>query len=223
MRKTTKLLPLTSILLAVLLVGGCVSYAVRVNGFLDPAEGGQLPKGSSVFVVEDSTPKNSILDREIKGKIEKLVARRGFIPGSFETAQYMLLYGYGVGPERQVTRTVPVYESGGTATVTTTGPRGAKYSTIELPGHTTYVQQTSSVYDRWLTLKLIDGREYRASGKAKDIWIGEITSPGQDADIRGAIDYMLIGAFAHFGENTGRQLTLSIPEDDPTLQALKGP
>jgi hypothetical protein len=200
-------------------MAGCAGYSVRINGFLEPGHAPEMLKGVPVHVVEDKEATNPIFAKDIRLKLNRLLKSHGFQVVPYESAQYYLLYSYGTGPGRTVTETMPVYQSGGTATVTRTGPRGNSYSTIQLPGTTTYVPYPATVYDRWLVLKLVDGKDYR-EGKINDIWIGEVSSPGKSSDTREVMNYLLVAGFEHFGENTEKPVVEDISPDDSRVKAL---
>lgn len=208
------------LLLLLILLQGCASYTVKVDGFRNPDKPLIIAQGTTIHVVEDKEAKNPLLDKEIARKIESMLKLKGYAVSQFDSPVYYVLHGYGIGPERTITRTMPVYQPGGTATVTKTGPNGTSYSTIQLPGSTTYVPYTTSVAEKWLSLKIIDGKDYRDSGKTTDIWIGEASVTGEGMDLRDMINYLVVGIFDHFGENTGKRLAVDIKEDDPRVKAL---
>ncbi len=208
------------LLLSLMLLHGCASYTVRVDGFRNPDRPLMISPGTTIHVVEDKEAKNPLLDKEVARKLESMLKLKGYAISQFDSPVYYVLHGYGIGHERTVTRTMPVYQPGGTATVTKTGPKGTSYSTVQLPGSTTYVPYTTSVSDKWLSLKIIDGKDYRDTGGTTDIWIGEASVTGEGMDLRDMINYLIVGIFDHFGENTGKRLTVDIKEDDPRVKAL---
>lgn len=215
MKKTV----LSMLLLGSILLPGCAAYTVRVNGYLDPGQAAGIQKTAGIHVVEDKDATNTIFAREIRSKIEGLLKSSGFLVVPYDSADYYLLYAYGIGPARTVTEMLPVYQTGGTATVTRSGSRGSRVSTIQLPSTTTYVPYPTTVYDRWVMLKIVDGKEYR-EGKTTDVWIGEVSTPGQDKDIREAMNYLLVAAFEHFGQNTERPITKILDVDDERVKSL---
>jgi hypothetical protein len=209
------------LLLLLILMQGCTSsYMVKVNSFLDPDKPVKITPGTTIHVVDDKEAKNPLLDKEVTKKIENMLKLKGYSISQSDGPHYYVLHGYGIGQERRVTRTLPVYQPGGTATVTRTGPSGTSYSTIQLPGSTTYVPYTTAITDKWLSLKIIDGKDYRDSGKMTDIWIGEASVTGEGRDLRDMLNYLILGIFEYFGENTGKELIINIREDDPRIKAL---
>jgi hypothetical protein len=207
--------------LLLILLQGCVSsYPVKVSCFLDPGKPLIMTPGTTIHVVDDKESKNPLLDKEVKGKLEDMLKLKGYSISQFDGPHYYVLHGYGRGHERTVTHTMPIYQPGGTAIVTKSGRSGTSYSTIQLPGSTIYVPYTTAVTDKWLSLKIVDGKDYMDSGKTTEIWIGEASVTGESPDLRDMLNYLIIGIFEHFGENTGKELTVNIREDDPRIKIL---
>ncbi len=210
------------IFLLLVLLYGCTSYTVKVDGFRNPDKPLMTAAGTTIHVVEDKEAKNPLLDKEVVRKLENMLKLKGYAISQFDSPVYYVLHGYGIGHERTITRMMPAYQPGGTATVTKTGAKGTSYSTIQLPGTTTYVPHTTSVSDKWFSLKIVDGKDYRDSGATTDIWIGEAVVTGESKDLRDMINYLIVGIFDHFGENTGKRISVDIKEDDPRVKTLSG-
>ncbi|HOJ42892.1 MAG TPA: hypothetical protein PLW88_00160 [Syntrophorhabdaceae bacterium] len=210
-----------AIILMVFITFGCsASYMVKVNGYIDPTRPIRIEQGSNFHIIEDANSKNPLLEKEVMGKLDNMLKLKGYNTTDFEKAIIYLLYGYGIGHERTITSTMPVYTPGHTATITKTGPKGTSYSTVNIPGTTTYVPYTATVTDKWLSLKLIDGEDYRKEGKSTVLWIGEATITGENNDIRNLMNYLIAGIYKYFGEDTGKTLSISIKEDDPVVKSI---
>ena len=102
--------------LAMIVIGLCLpscssvsSYNIKVNGYTDPGTPAQVKPGGSFFVMENKEAKNPLLEAEVKGKITKLLATRGYAVTTFEKADYYLFFGYGLGEPRSVTVAAPDY------------------------------------------------------------------------------------------------------------------
>lgn len=104
--------------------------------------------------------------------------------------------------------------SGNTATVMTQHPR-----------RTTYVPYDYTVYTRFLVLDLLDLERWETlpeNAKEKaTIWRCESVSRGQESDLRGLLDYLLVPSFEQFGLDTGKQVTKSISETDKNVTAFR--
>ena len=192
-------------------LGCAASYSVGVNGYSSTGQTLQIPHGSSIFVVTDSNVPNPILEKEVGTKIEKLLTKKGY---NIETdkANYYLLFDYGIDSGRTVTDTIPIYHPSAYGEY--------PFPTVRLHAYTTYMPYSAAIYTRWLILRLIGGKDYIISQKAEPLWIGEITSAGMSSDLRELINYMLVAAFEHFGEDTGRQVTDVILKNDERVQLL---
>lgn len=209
------------LILMVFLIQGCgVSYTVRVNGYLDPSRPVNIEPGTPIHIVEDTKAKNPLLEKEVAGKLVNMLKIKGCEVADPGVARYYMLYGYGIGQERTITSTMPVYTPGKTATVTKTGPSGTSYSTIQIPGSTTYVPYAATVTDKWLYIRLVEGEDYRKEGKDNAVWIGEASITSEAGDIRELINYLIIGIYKYFGRNTGKTLSIDVEEDDPLIRRI---
>lgn len=200
-------------------VSGCTTYHIKVNGFSDPEKGSRLVPGS-IFVVENPKAENPIFEKEIKAKVLKLLEKQGYQISNFQDADYYLILAYGIGSGRNVIGALPFHRPGGTATMETFGPSGMSQSTINLPGSTSFIPYNRTVYDRWLIIMVVDGKNFRNNNEISTLWYGEITSGGSNSDLREVIDYLLISGFDYFGVNTGKAVRVQMLQGDSRLQSL---
>lgn len=215
MKKVLMVLPL------ICLSTGCTQYHVGINGFTPTGTTLQISQYSSIYVVKDANTPNPILEKEIAEKIQKLLNTKGYGVAAPDKANYYVLFRYGIDSGQTVTETVPIYHPGGTATMNTFGSYGGfSHSTMQMSGYTTYVPYSKTVYTRWLQLRLIEANTYRTSKEIEPLWIAEITSSGRSSDLRDVINYMLIPAFEHFGENTGKRIKEVILGGDERAKLL---
>ena len=200
---------------------GCTRIQVGVNGFTPTGTTLQLPPYSSIVVFEDPNTQNPIFEKEIAGKIQKLLNSKGYATSTFEKANFYLLFQYAIDSGRTTTGALPMYHTGGTATVNTINSSGGySYSTVQMPGYTSYMPYSRTTYTRWLVLRLIDGKKFQETQKIEPVWIGEITSFGSSSDLRSIVNYLLVAAFEHFGENTKRRVMKILFEGDKRVKLL---
>jgi hypothetical protein len=183
---------------------GCISartYQVQVNGYTDSA-GPMLSPGASLFVMEDKEAQNQALAKEIKGRIDNLLVQHGYQLASYDTAQFCLLFTYGLGPPQTIKVAAPIgpgvgwEEFGYSAYLPTRcGPYGTKKITLN---------------DRWLRLTVVEGKHYREAGKSNPVWVGEARSIGPSADLREIIGPLLTATFQEFGKNTGKAVLIRV-------------
>lgn len=201
-------------LAAICSCAGCgASYRLEINGYSGAGRSLQIPDAASIAVVTDSNAPNPILEKEVATKIEKLLAENGYRVGQKE-ADFYLLFDYGIDAGRTVTDAVPIHRP--------VFYDDYPFSGFYWHGYTTYMPYSEVLHTRWLILKLIEGQAHRASRQAEPVWIGEITSVGTSSDLRELLNYMLVAAFEHFAEDTGRQISVAIPADDERVHLLAG-
>jgi hypothetical protein len=191
---------------------GCgVSYNVGVNAYSSSGRSLQIHPESSINIVADVNTPNPILAKEIGMKIRTLLNEKGYSIGT-DQADYYLRFDYGMNSGQTITDIIPIYRR---------AYYGYPFSSVYSHGYTTYLPYSTVVYTRWLVLKLIDGRAYSALHEAEPLWISEVTSAGPGTDLRELINYMLIAAFEHFGEDTGKRLNQLFLADDEKVKFLK--
>ena len=191
---------------------GCgISYNVGVNAYSSSGRSLQIQQESSINVIADGNTPNPILAKEIGMKIQKLLTKKGYSIGTDE-ADYYLRFDYGMNTGQTITDIIPIYRR---------AYYGYPFSSVYSHGYTTYLPYSTVVYTRWLVLKLIDGKAYRNSQEAEPLWISEVTSAGPGTDLRELINYMLIAAFEHFGEDTGKRVNELFLKEDEKVNFLK--
>lgn len=218
-----KLLKNRSMLLVLLLATGlsfgcATTYQVRVNGYTDPAAPAPIPASATFFVIENKEAKNPLLEKEIKAKINLLLERRGYVLVPFDKADYYLFFTYGIGPTSAVSVVMPDYPWGLSMEYGYYYPRSYFFY---WPGFAYYPAYVEPLYDRWLLLNVVEGKHYRETGQFRTLWVGESRSTGTSADIREVINSLLLAAFAQFGKNTGKAVTVDVKADDPRLLELQ--
>ncbi len=207
-------------LFVVLLILGCAAavYHVRVNGYTDPAAPVPFSPGATFFVIDNKETKNPLLDKEIKAKINLLLEKQGYSIVPFEKADYYLFFTYGIGTSAGASVVMPDYSVEFGLGYGYYSPRSYFFF---WPGYAYYPRYTEPLYDRWLLLNVVEGKHYRETGQFRTLWVGETRSTGTSSDIREVINSLLLAAFAQFGKNTGKAITVDIRQSDPRLRQLE--
>ena len=194
-------------------VGCARTYIVRLNGFL--AHGRSVQDNAAVYVAADANSHNPIFEEEIRAKIEKLLARHGFSAAPREDrADYRLDFTFGIN-RHQVTGFEPYY--GPVSSFGFVGYRRYYY------GHAAYVPYTETYHDQWLTIRLSDTGRENPAAKGKVVWVGEAVTTQYSGDLRQAVDYLLPPIFEYFGQDTKKQIPLTIDQSDPRVIQLLQP
>jgi len=190
-----------TILVASLLLGlaGCAeSYSVGVNGFAETPN--PIPPNVRIRVVTDPNSDNPLFDNEIKAKIVKLLSLRGFLPVDDPASEYCLTFRSGI-----MTHLVQDVEfvSGGFG-------YGGRHRVFVNGGY--YAPYIRNSWDQWLQIKV-----YRGD---KVVWVGEGVASKRYAEKREGIDYLLVGVFEFFGQDTHNLKTVELTAKDPRIAAL---
>ncbi len=211
----------TLIALVILVAGCCLSgcgptlYHVNVNGYTDPAAPTQLAPGGSFFVIENQQAQNPLLEKEIAGKINKLLTNKGYDAGPLRPGPVLpvLLLRRRAGTRRQ-------RGHAGLLHLLRLRPRGrhrlarqplcvwrALLLLLPRPGEPL----------RPLAADQCGGRQILSGNKGQfqTVWVGEARSTGASTDMRLAINYLLLADFQQFGQNTGKAVGVEINERRP--------
>jgi len=205
----------------VVLLSGC-GLNIRTTGFLDRSAGASAPpRGASFAVLENIQAPNPIFDREIRGKIEKLLVRHGFRVGSQEGANYFVAFSYAINPGLRLGTTTSYSPPQTQIVPVPDGKGGTTFTTVMTPGSTSTTPTFTEVFTKHLTLKVIDGGSLRGGKKEKVVWVGDTLSTDASSDLRSDIDYLLVATFGYFGKDTGQQIDVRMGKDNPDVVALR--
>ena len=212
--------------LAMIVVGLCWSgcstaatFTIKVNGYTDPGTPGLIKPGGSFCIIENQEVKNPLLEKEINGKITKLLETRGHAVTTFEKAEYYLLFAYDMGEPRSVNVTTPDYYGGfGWGWGGGYGGWGGPAVSIGIPWGG--AADSTTLYDRRLLIKVVEGSAYRTQKTSPPVWVGEAHSVGTSSDLRLVLNYLLVADFREFGKNTGKAVTVEINENNPEVYSL---
>lgn len=199
------------------------TYTINVNGYTDLSTQAQVRPGGSFFIMENPEAKNPLLEKEIKEKLDKLLSTHGYPVTTFEKADFYLFFGYGMGEPRNVSVTAPDYYGGigwgfgygGGRWGGWGGP--SVYGGIPWGGYSTY---STTLYDRWVRLTVVEGPAYRTQKISRTVWVGEAHSEGASSDLRTVLNFLLVADFKEFGKNTGKAVTMEINAQNPEAVSL---
>lgn len=185
---------------------GCTSYLVYVNGYCEVER--PIWDSASVYVAANEESSNPIFDAEVKGKIEKLLRGDGYMTSAKEElADFRLAFNVGVN-----TRDI-------------SSPKGTAYAGYGYPrsryyygGYYGYYPYVDAIYDQWLMMKLYDTGRTNPARKDNLMWFGEAVTSRYSVNIREAVDYLLVGTFEYFGEDTKKRMTVELKSGDPRIQ-----
>jgi len=213
-----KMFPLVLLLI---FVAGC-ALDIRTTGYLDRAGGAAvLAKGATFAVVENAQAVNPVFDKEVKGKIETMLTKRGYRTAAPEKADYILTYVYSMSPGRRST-TFTSYDPPRTEIVAVAdGKGGVTTRAITTLGTGTAYPMISTEYTRQLIIKVADAVRLRENKKEHVVWVGETHSIDPSSDLRYDIDYLLVVTFRYLGQDTGKQVRVNMEIKDPEVLELR--
>jgi len=209
--------------LLVLFLSGC-AVNIQTTGFLDRSGGiSALAKGASFAVIENPDAANPIFDKEIKRKIERLLVKEGYRIDAGDKSRYLLSYSYGIASGLRSTTVTSYGPPPQTQIITVTdGKGGVATQTIMTPGTASVIPVVSVEYTKQLMLKIREAARAAGDGRRENVvWMGETLSMDPSSDLRSDIDYLLVAAFMYFGQDTGKQVSVSLDRGDAAVEALR--
>jgi hypothetical protein len=217
--------------LALIVIGLCWSgcstattFNIKVNGYTDPGKPGLIKPGGSFCVMENQEVKNPLLEKEISGKITKLLEVRGYSVTTLEKADYCLFFAYGMGEPRSAGVATPDYFGsvgwgvGGGYGWGGWGGWGGPSVAIGMPWGGS--ADSATLYDRRLLIKVVEGSAYRTQKTSPPVWVGEAHSAGASSDLRLVLNYLLVADFKEFGKNTGKAVSVELDANNPEVYSL---
>ena len=153
-----------------------------------------------------------IFEKEIKRKTEKLLSLHGYVPSAKEElADYRLSFEVGMDL-REVTgyghSPIPLQVGYG------------HYWNHYYGSYGMYVPYARSVYNHWLIMRVSDTGRLNPLRKGIVEWVGEAATARYSADLREAINYLLVGSFEYFGQDTKKRMTVTIDENNPMIKEI---
>lgn len=187
------------LILSLISLTGCAqSYTVYTNGFAET--GSRIPPSANIYIAVEPNAVNPIFENEVKSKIETLLESRGYqIVDTITAADYRLTFRLGFIPRENIYFS-PIWP----------------YSTDAYYGYHhqyyDYVPHVEAAWDRWLHIKVHRGDTV--------VWVGEAEITESYLDERKAVDYLLVGAFEYFGQDTVSRKVLTISSKDTRIAGL---
>ena len=205
---------LTALFLAVAAWGCSLGYyAVNVTGYLDPDRPITLVPDNSIFVVESRDAENPLLEREVGNKISRLLKESGYRSAPTEEADFHLVFRYGMDRGPIVTESFPKL-----STVSAYDPYFDVWVSNAITSYDTYSVQH---YTRFFAIRVIDADTLRSDERTEVVWACDVMSEGENNDLRDVVNYLLVAAFEHFGQDTEKAVRITIDPEDARVQKLR--
>ncbi|MEX2530922.1 MAG: hypothetical protein WD960_09120 [Gemmatimonadota bacterium] len=158
----------------------------------------------TIGVVPNDARGSERLAPEVGEKIERLLESNGYTVVSPDSADVLILNGFGRGSSSEGLRGVLLPHGNMLGTFPASAGR-------DLP---------------WLMLAIARATDIAGpEAQPQDVtwlWIAEVTSTGRSGEFHDIIDYMLIAAFEHFGRQTGRGAVVRLTVEDGRVAELRG-
>lgn len=205
---------------------------------VDSISSGELLSGSKCIILPiDPNSVSQLQFKEYSQYIKRALEKKGYrIADSMDEARLVIFLKYGISePEENIySYSTPVWGQTGvsssysTGTIHSFGGGMSSYS-----GTTTYMPEygitgyqshirTEISYTRYVLLDAYDLEEYKNTQKEVQLWRTVAISTGSSVDLRRVFPVMLAASMEYIGENTGKQIKITLYESDKRIQEIKG-
>ena len=209
-----KICKLILLAVSILFLGSCgkdTGMRITTNTFANKEIIPDGFKKNASFSVSAKQKGNELFSKEVSQKIATILKDKGFTVKANGNADYTVNFSFGMEKSTH-TRDVPVY-------IPDYGPW---YYYDYCPRYRyryriTYVPEEYTLFNKILLV------EVSKNGflKKKAVWQGTAHSYEEDSDLRDAIDYLLVTVFKHFGQNTQKNITSNIEDNDESVKKLR--
>lgn len=170
---------------------------------------------------------------EFSTYIDQAMQSRGYVKADAgRPAELTIFLSYGIGDPQTNQRSyaMPVFGQTGVSSSQTYGSFSTFGGTGTYSGTTTYTPtygitgyqssvQSYTTYTRFLFIAAYDVTG-STDKKPLQLWRTEVTSTGNSNDLRHVFPYMVEAMKPYLATNTGKKITVEIPEDDPKVLHL---
>jgi hypothetical protein len=221
------------VLLVAVVLSGCVSYRVAVNGFSDPKYAG----GHSYWLLsgKDNVSVNDLEFREYAAYLRRGLAQAGYSESATpDQADLAIFVSYGIGDakEQSYSYSMPIYGQTGGGTYNFSGTTYSDYGTATTYGTATQTPQYGVVgaeqfsgsaltYLRHLSVDVFDMKALQNEKRKIPVWRTDVMSRGRNDDLRSVFPILVAAATPHFGTNTKKQVIVVISAGDKRVQQIE--
>jgi len=188
-------------------LAGCAGQQVRFDGFRDANAPAAQPTYTFAIAPNSDAP-NPILDKEVRKRLTDAFAGTGNTVTTAPNAAYVLRYSLGATPPREETTYANRFASAREPDMAYTTADGRVLRHHGLYAQPSMVPETRTVFDHVLNLRL--EKTGPAGAAPQVVWIGRAATTASNDDLRATLDALIQASVQHFGQDTGRQLQLTI-------------
>ncbi len=181
---------------------------------------------------------NDLQFQEFAAYTDKSLQTQGFRKTTIiDDADVAILLCYGISDPKyyEYTYSVPVWGQTGISSSQSSGVVNRVGNSVTYSGNTSYTPSygvvgssthigTGVAFARYLVISGVDLEQFKKTGKvedAKELWSTKANSIGASGDLREIFPVLLIASQKHIAENTGKQISYSIREDEELVEQIK--
>ena len=221
---------------ALLSLSGCApKCSVSVNSLV--AVDVEQKKSYIILSGNDDVPSSDLQFSEFSLYTDTALQSLGFSKAkNVEEANAAIILGYGMESQAyQYTCALPIWGQNGISSSQSTGSINTFGNSATYSCQTSYTPSygvvssmpctgTKVLSSGYITLSCFDIVKYKKTRNAEDarpLWFTTAASAGQNGDMRIMFPIMLTAMLPHIATNTGKAITVDLPENDDYAQKIK--
>jgi hypothetical protein len=218
----------------ILLQGCATHYTVNV----DSISSTEHQESEEYLLLSDSEDINinDLQFKEYAGYIDIALQKIGYKKAEKPSdANIAIFLSYSISDphHHQYSYSIPTYGQTGVSSSNTYGTLSSYGNNTTYSGTTTYTPTygvtgstshtgTSITYVRTMQLTAFDVSNYSADKEMINLWKTSVISNGSSGDLRLIFPVLVAAAMPYIGKNTGREIELSLTENDERILEIKG-
>ena len=168
-------------------------------------------KGRTIYVVPNKQMKDTVLELQIRSKIEDFLLKNGYTLAGPKEAEMYMLATFGTG-DRVVAAEASVFKPAEVGVVR--DAQGNPIRRVFAPDRMESRRIATVENNVWLQLLSSDAVYYRKTGMVRNLWRAEAATKGKPESLPDAIRYLMAPTLKYFGKGTTTLVTLDVREKE---------
>lgn len=168
-------------------------------------------KGRTVYVVPNKQMKDTVLELQIRSKIEDFLLRNGYTLAGSGQAEVYMLATFGAG-DRVVAAEASVFKPAESTVIR--DAQGNAVRRVVTPDRMESRRIAAVENSVWLQLLSSDAQYYRKTGMVRNLWRAEAATKGKPETLPDAVRYLMVPALKYFGKGTVASVTIDVREKE---------
>jgi hypothetical protein len=168
-------------------------------------------KGRTVYVVPNKQMKDSVLELQIRSRLEDFLLKNGYTLAGAKEAEVYMLATFGTGA-RVVAAEASVFKAAEAGVIRDVD--GNPLRRVYRPDRMESRRIAAVENNVWLQLLSSDALYYRKTGMVRNLWRAEAATKAKPETLADAMRYLMVPTLKYFGKGTISLVTLDVREKE---------